>query len=140
MTLVNDVLDERIRVTENGSLRLMNKRQAIVAAMVAKAIKGDVRAAILVVRLMEAHDPAAVEGILTHEEWLESPQLTGSSIQELKRCRQRWRARQGGREHSPSSIPVVVTLRSRSACRSGRRPQIDVSDVLPAALPRDRAA
>ena len=57
-TLVNTVLEETIRVTENGSLRIMNKRHAIIAAMVAKAIKGDVRAAHLVVKLMETHDPA----------------------------------------------------------------------------------
>ena len=35
----------------------MKKREALLAAMIAKAIKGNVRAASLVVKLMETHDP-----------------------------------------------------------------------------------
>lgn len=72
-TLVNTSLDEIIRVAENGRPRDMRKRQAILLAMIAKAIKGDVRAASLVVRLMEAHDPTprGQEGLMAHEDWLE---------------------------------------------------------------------
>ena len=72
-TIVNAALDETIRVAENGRLRDMRKRQAILLAMIAKAIKGDVRAATLVVRLMEAHDPVPehAAGQMSHEDWLE---------------------------------------------------------------------
>ncbi len=40
----------------------MKKREALLAAMIAKAIKGDVRAASLVVKLMETHDPEPADG------------------------------------------------------------------------------
>ena len=72
-TIVNAALDETIRVAENGRPRDMRKRQAILLAMIAKAIKGDVRAASLVVRLMEAHDPVPehAAGQRSHEDWLE---------------------------------------------------------------------
>jgi hypothetical protein len=70
-TIVNAALDETIRVAENGRPRDMRKRQAILLAKIAKAIKGDVRAASLVVRLMEAHDPEHAAGQMSHEDWLE---------------------------------------------------------------------
>ena len=83
-TIVNEALDETIRVSEGGRPREMKKREAILAAMIAKAIKGDVRAAGLVVKLMETHDPEAAESVLTannraligrgpltEQEWLE---------------------------------------------------------------------
>ena len=71
--LVNAALDETIYVAENGKARSIRKRQAILLAMIAKAIKGDVRAAALVTRLMETHDPAprVPDGHLSHEDWLE---------------------------------------------------------------------
>ncbi len=39
----------------------MQKREAILASMIAKAIKGDVRAASLIVNLMGTHEPASEE-------------------------------------------------------------------------------
>lgn len=71
--LVNSALDETVRVAENGRPRAIKKRQAILLSMIAKAIKGDVRAAALVMRLMETHDPAPQrpDGQLSHEDWLE---------------------------------------------------------------------
>jgi hypothetical protein len=72
-SLVNSALDETVRVAENGKARSIRKRQAILLAMIAKAIKGDVRAAVLIMRLMESHDPAPrlPDGHLSHEDWLE---------------------------------------------------------------------
>ncbi len=60
-TLVNEALDETIQVSAGGRPREMKKREALLAAMIAKAIKGDVRAASLVVKLMETHDPEPVD-------------------------------------------------------------------------------
>lgn len=48
--LVHAALDRTVRVAENATPRSIKKRQAILIAMIAKAIKGDVRAAALVVR------------------------------------------------------------------------------------------
>ena len=61
-TLVNEALDETIHVNSGGRPREMKKREALLAAMIAKAIKGDVRAASLVVKLMETHDPEPADG------------------------------------------------------------------------------
>ena len=61
-TLVNEALDETIQVSAGGRPREMKKREALLAAMIAKAIKGDVRAASLVVKLMETHDPEPADG------------------------------------------------------------------------------
>ena len=60
-TLVNEALDETIQVSAGGRPREMKKREALLTAMIAKAIKGDVRAASLVVKLMETHDPDPVD-------------------------------------------------------------------------------
>lgn len=72
-TLVNNALDETIRTAENAQSRSIRERQAILMAMIARAIRGDVRAASLAMRLMEAHDPAprTDENGLTHEDWLQ---------------------------------------------------------------------
>jgi hypothetical protein len=73
-TLVNEALDETIQVSTGGRPREMKKREALLAAMIAKAIKGDVRAASLVVKLMETHDPEpARDGEPTFMRYEESP-------------------------------------------------------------------
>jgi hypothetical protein len=71
--LVNGVLDETVRIAENGQPRAIQKRRAILMAMIAKAIKGDVRAADLIVKLMQTHDPKPPTDASgrTHEDWLE---------------------------------------------------------------------
>ncbi len=52
-TLLQEALSAPVAVTEGGSTRVIEQRHALFKAMVAKAIKGDVRAAALAVNLME---------------------------------------------------------------------------------------
>ena len=49
-TLLEETLSETITVTERGQPRRMRKGEAMIAALVAKALRGDVRAAALVFR------------------------------------------------------------------------------------------
>lgn len=48
-------LSERIRIREDGEQRSISKQQAVIKALVAKAIKGDTRAATLVIQMVAKH-------------------------------------------------------------------------------------
>ncbi len=52
-TLLEEALSALISVTEGGVTRSIELRQALFKSMLAKAIKGDTRAAALVIKLME---------------------------------------------------------------------------------------
>jgi hypothetical protein len=52
-TLLEQALSCPVAITEAGRTRVVEQRYALIKAMVAKAIKGDVRAARLIVDLME---------------------------------------------------------------------------------------
>src|SRR4051812_32545867 len=54
-TLLDESLSALISVTEGGVTRSIERRQALFKSMVAKAIKGDTRAAALVIKLMEQY-------------------------------------------------------------------------------------
>jgi Family of unknown function (DUF5681) len=60
-TIVRDTLFEKVKVTEGGKVRTMNRVEAIMTGMVAKALKGDLRAATAVLKLANQHFPPGQE-------------------------------------------------------------------------------
>lgn len=52
---LSEELGETVKVTENGKLKTYSKRRLILKALVAKAIKGDVRAALAAIKLQIEH-------------------------------------------------------------------------------------
>lgn len=56
-SIVRDTLFKKIKVTEDGQVRTMNRVEAIVTGLVAKGLKGDIRASESVLRLANQHFP-----------------------------------------------------------------------------------
>ena len=61
-SVFRDALFKKVPVTEDGRLRSMSRVEAIVTGLVAKALKGDPRAAESVLRLANQHFPPGEEG------------------------------------------------------------------------------
>ena len=59
--MINRALDETITITENGKSRRIRKREAIVKAMIAKALRGELRTLTHLLQLMQALDPRPEE-------------------------------------------------------------------------------
>ena len=53
-SLLEDVLRQQISVTEQGQMRRISKREGVLTALVAKALRGDVKAIIALVGLTDA--------------------------------------------------------------------------------------
>ncbi|HUT58921.1 MAG TPA: DUF5681 domain-containing protein [Phycisphaerae bacterium] len=60
-SIVRDALFTKIKVTEDGQVRTMNRVEAIVTGLVAKGLKGDIRASESVLRLANQHFPPGEE-------------------------------------------------------------------------------
>jgi hypothetical protein len=56
-SIIRATLFRKIKVMEDGHLRTMNRVEAIMTNMVAKALKGDIRASEAVLRLANQHFP-----------------------------------------------------------------------------------
>ena len=54
VSLLEDVLRQQISVTEQGQMRRISKREGVLTALVAKALRGDVKAIIALVGLTDA--------------------------------------------------------------------------------------
>ena len=52
-SILGEVLDEKVSITENGRRRTINKAEAMYKSLVNKAVKGDIRATQTVMRMME---------------------------------------------------------------------------------------
>ena len=55
-TLINEITGQEITVSEGGQSSRISKREALILSLVARALKGDMRAAAKTLRLMEAND------------------------------------------------------------------------------------
>ncbi|SPJ25041.1 DUF5681 domain-containing protein [Palleronia abyssalis] len=53
--LLDEALSRKITVTEGGRTARVSKSEALLVSLINKAIKGDIRAAAQVLRLMETH-------------------------------------------------------------------------------------
>ena len=53
-SLLEDVLRQQISVTEQGQMRRISKREGVLTALVAKALRGDVKAIVALVGLTDA--------------------------------------------------------------------------------------
>lgn len=58
-TLVNEILGERVEITEAGKKKLVSKSEALVRKAFAQAMKGDARARNMLVDLHSPEDPEA---------------------------------------------------------------------------------
>jgi Family of unknown function (DUF5681) len=55
-TVIRETLDESVNFTENKKIYSITKREAVVKAIVNKAVRGNMRAADLTIRLIESTD------------------------------------------------------------------------------------
>ena len=63
-TLLGDVLRQQISVTEQGGTRRISKREGVLTALVAKALRGDVKTIVTLVNLADAVDaPEKKDGL-----------------------------------------------------------------------------
>jgi hypothetical protein len=60
-TVLENILDQKVTVTENGRPKVMRKRELMLVAHVNKAVKGDVRALNSIIALMARTGLANVE-------------------------------------------------------------------------------
>jgi Family of unknown function (DUF5681) len=60
-SIVRDTLFKTVKVTEDGQVRTMNRVEAIVTGLVAKGLKGDIRASESVLRLANQNFPPSGE-------------------------------------------------------------------------------
>jgi len=58
-SLLSDVLRQQISVTEQGNTRRISKREGVLTALVAKALRGDVKAIVSLVALADNVDETA---------------------------------------------------------------------------------
>lgn len=71
-SITQEALGQTIRISEGSRSRVITKAEAILMAMVNKAIRGDVRAAGLMVKLMEADSPGSNTVPATGLTWAET--------------------------------------------------------------------
>ena len=66
-TLLDEALSKEITVSEGGQTSRVSKREALILSLITKALKGDIRAAGQVLKLIEQYDEAPLpkEGGLT---------------------------------------------------------------------------
>ena len=64
-SLLEEALAQEITVSEGGWTTRISKREALILSLITKALKGDMRAAAQMLRLMEVHDekPQRTEGL-----------------------------------------------------------------------------
>ena len=64
-SLLEEALAQEITVSEGGRTTRISKREALILSLITKALKGDMRAAAQLLRLMEVHDekPQRTEGL-----------------------------------------------------------------------------
>ena len=85
-TLMKRTLNETIEVKENGRSRKMQRREAMMMAMVNKAIKGDVRAAFQIIDRMSVLDleDEKRNSTVAHDEAATQKALSEASDEELE--------------------------------------------------------